>query len=81
MDFATLNAWQKKILDYLEENGYPFGKTYLDSVQINNNEVYALLKIEKGPLYKIDSIHVVGDANVSNAFLQKYLDIPRWQYV
>jgi len=75
MDFATLHAWQKKILDHLEDNGHPFGKTYLDSIQINQNEVSALLKVETGPVYKVDSLQVQGDAKVSSEFLQKYLDI------
>lgn len=76
MDVATLNSWQKRILDYLEEKGYPFGKTYLDSIEVSNSGVKALLRIDKGPLYKIDSIQVVGDAKVNAAFLQKYLQLP-----
>lgn len=76
MDFPTFTSWQKKILDYLEENGHPFGKTFLDSIRIDNNEVSALLKIEKGPVYKVDSLQVFGDAKVNYEFLQKYLDIP-----
>jgi outer membrane protein assembly factor BamA len=76
VDFNTIQAWQKKILDYLEENGRPFGKVYLDSIGISGNEVNAVLKIEPGPLYKIDSIRVYGDAKISNEFLQRYLEIP-----
>src|SRR4029078_6692064 len=76
VDFNTLQQWQKKILDYLEENGHPFGKVYLDSIDINENEVNAVLKIEQGPLYKIDSIRVYGDAKISNEFLERYLEIP-----
>jgi outer membrane protein assembly factor BamA len=76
VDFSTLQAWQKKILDYLEEIGHPFGKVYLDSIGIHNEEVTAVLKIEKGPLYKIDSIRVHGDVKVNTLFLQRYLDIP-----
>lgn len=76
VDFNTLQLWQIKILDYLEENGRPFGKVYLDSIGINGNEVSALLKIEQGPVYKIDSIRVYGDAKISNEFLQRYLEIP-----
>lgn len=75
IDFLTLKRWQQKVLDHLEENGHPFGKVYLDSVDIKGEEVAAVLKIEKGPVYKIDSIRVYGDANVSNTFLQHYLDI------
>ncbi|MDQ3279428.1 MAG: hypothetical protein M3Q06_13955, partial [Bacteroidota bacterium] len=70
IDFATVNNWQQRILNYLEENGYPFGKTYLDSIAIGESGVEALLKIEPGPLYRIDSIQVIGDANVAKAFLQ-----------
>lgn len=75
MDFTTFRAWQKKILDHLEDTGHPFGKTYLDSIQINQNEVSALLKVETGPVYKVDSLQILGDAKVSSEFLQKYLDI------
>lgn len=76
VNFNTIQAWQTKILDYLEENGRPFGKVYLDSIGIVGNEVNAVLKIEQGPLYKIDSIRVYGDAKISNEFLQRYLEIP-----
>jgi outer membrane protein assembly factor BamA len=75
VDFNTLRAWERKILDYLEENGRPFGRVYLDSITINKNEVQALLKIDEGPVYKIDSIRVYGDAKVNKEFLQRYLEI------
>lgn len=75
IDFKQLNLWQQKILDYLEENGRPFGKVYLDNIQINGREVNASLKIEPGPVYKVDSIRVYGEAKLSNEFLQRYLDI------
>ncbi|HYK56669.1 MAG TPA: hypothetical protein VEV15_09330, partial [Flavisolibacter sp.] len=75
VDFNTLQAWQKKILEHLEENGHPFGKVYLDSIDIDKEQVTGTLKIEKGPLYKIDSLRVNGDVKISNLFLQRYLDI------
>lgn len=76
LDFKILQAWQQKILNYLEDNGHPFGKVFLDNISIVNNQVSAELKIEKGPLYKIDSIRVYGNAKISNDFLQRYLGIP-----
>lgn len=76
VDFATLHLYQQKILDYLEEHGKPFGKVYLDSISINGNEVAAVLKIETGPIYHVDSIRVYGDVKVNNDFLQRYLQIP-----
>ena len=76
IDFGQLNGWQEKIIDYLENNGHPFAKVFLDSVQIlDDNRVSGILKVEEGPLYKIDSIRVYGNAKVSSNFFQHYLDI------
>ncbi|MEI9946775.1 MAG: POTRA domain-containing protein [Chitinophagaceae bacterium] len=50
-------------------------KIYLDSLQIDGEKVSAQLKLNKGYLYKIDSIRVYGNAKISTDFLQRYLDI------
>jgi outer membrane protein assembly factor BamA len=64
------------ILNYYENNGYPFAKVGFDSIVIDDkNEISALLKIDKGIEYKIDSIRVFGNANISNRFLKHYLKI------
>ena len=75
MDFSQVQQWQEKVLNHLENNGYPFAKVYLDSLVLDSGKVKAKLKLDKGPSYKIDSIHVVGNAKISNEFLQRYLDI------
>ncbi|HYF33474.1 MAG TPA: hypothetical protein VD993_20255 [Chitinophagaceae bacterium] len=68
---------RQKLLDYLENNGYPFARLSLDSIELRNEgAIAANLTIEPGPLYKIDSIRVHGNARISNNFLQHYLDIP-----
>ncbi len=77
MNFSQVQTWQEKFLDYLENNGHPFAKIYLDSLQIlEDNKVSAVLKVDEGPLYKIDSLRIYGNVKVSNNFLQHYLDIP-----
>ena len=76
MDFAQVRIWEEKILNQLENNGHPFAKVYLDSLQLDNEKVCALIKVDKGPLYRIDSIRIYGDAKISNSYLQRYLDIP-----
>lgn len=76
LDFSQVKALEKRILDYLENNGRPFGKVYFDSVRIDKGRVVATLKVDKGPPYKIDSIRIFGDAKVSENYLQHYLDIP-----
>ena len=75
MDFVQVQQWQERILDYLENNGHPFAKVQLDSLQINNEKVFATLIVKNGPLYKIDSIRIFGNAKITNSFLQRYLDI------
>ncbi|HWW39695.1 hypothetical protein, partial [Pedobacter sp.] len=66
-----------QLLNYMENNGYPFAKISLDSVAIKNGAISAVLNIEKGPLYKIDSIRIVGTAKISVEFMERYLGIPQ----
>ena len=54
IDFAQVKTWQETFLNYLENSGYPFARVYLDSLQLEKDKVTALLKINKGPAYKID---------------------------
>lgn len=76
IDFSQVRLLQEKMLDHLENIGHPFARVYLDSLQLDNDKVSALLKVDNGPLYKIDSIRVYGNAKISNGYLQRYLDIP-----
>lgn len=76
VDFQQLQNLQQKILDYLENNGYPFAQIKLDSITLQENAFQATLLVEKGPLYKIDSIYNKGSAKLSPSFLQHYLGIP-----
>ncbi|MBX2924437.1 MAG: BamA/TamA family outer membrane protein [Chitinophagaceae bacterium] len=75
VDFAKLEYWQNRMLNYYENNGYPFAKIGLDSLTIDNDKIYTRLIVHKGPAYKIDSIRVYGKAKISNYFLQRYLGI------
>jgi outer membrane protein assembly factor BamA len=59
----------------MENSGYPFASVIVDSVQISADSMYAVLKLEKGPLYKIDSIRNFGTGSISSNFLQQYLGI------
>jgi outer membrane protein assembly factor BamA len=76
MDFAQVQIWEDKILGHLENNGHPFARVYLDSLQLDSEKISALLKVDKGPLYRIDSIRIYGNAKISNSYLRRYLDIP-----
>lgn len=75
MDVVAIRMMQEKMLNWLENNGYPFAKIYLDSIKMEPHGVHASLLVDKGPLYKIDSIRLYGDIKISNRFMQRYLDI------
>ncbi len=76
LDFKAVQLMQKKILTHLENNGFPFAKVFLDSLQLEEANVYAMLKVDKGSAYIIDSIKSTGNAKISASFLQKYLGLP-----
>lgn len=75
LNMQTVQQLQGRLLQTLENNGYPFAKIWLDSFVITGDSVTAALMLEKGPLYKIDSIRVYGDVKINNKFLQRYLEI------
>ena len=76
LNYQQFQNSQQQLLNYMENNGYPFAKISLDSIVIQDNELSGILKIDKGPLYKIDSIRIFGNVKISNDFLQRYLNIP-----
>ena len=75
IDFANLQIEQQKILNYFETHGYPFAAIKLDSIKIDQDKIKANLKVDKGPLYHIDSIKVIGKIKIKNLLLQHYLGI------
>ncbi len=76
LNINLLLGVQQRILTYYEKTGYPFASVYLDSIRIQNDKMKAVLQANKGPLYHIDSIRMIGKAKLSNYFLQRYLNIP-----
>lgn len=76
VDFAQVQQWQERLLNRLENTGYPFARIFLDSIILEKEKLSARLRVEKGPVYVIDSIRVYGNAKISNYYLQRFLDIP-----
>ncbi len=75
--FDDYSPAREKLLDYLENNGYPFAKISLDSIAIAEEKIQAVLKIDKGPLYHIDSVRLFGPGKISRNFIHRYLNIER----
>jgi outer membrane protein assembly factor BamA len=73
---AELLEDQKSVLmDVLEENGYPFARFKLDSSYFKENRLFARLRLDRGPLYRIDSLVVDGEIRVRRRFLEQYLGV------
>lgn len=70
-----LQDLQESILDHYENHGYPFAAVRLDHVQIEDKSISASLLVTTNSLYKIDSVQIVGKANISPIYLHSYLGI------
>jgi outer membrane protein assembly factor BamA len=67
---------QSDILNWCENNGYPFAAVRLDSVQILPGQtIHARLSLDKSRFTRIDSIVVKGDLKLSAAYLHNYIGI------
>jgi outer membrane protein assembly factor BamA len=75
-NIGQLGYIKERLLNYYEKNGYPFAAVFLDSILLKDDAMAAVLSVNKGPLYHIDSIRVKGKVKISNTFLQHYLGIP-----
>lgn len=67
--------YSNQILNYFQDNGYPFASVTIDSINTSQRQMSGLLRVEKGYFYKFDSIRVLGDARISKNFLYHYLSI------
>ncbi len=63
------------VITYCENNGYPFARIKLDSIQINNGLVKAKLAIELNQIVRIDSVRLIGNSVISKRFLMTYIGI------
>ena len=81
INFEQLQHVEQNMLNFMENNGYPFAKIELDSVALNDDELKGDLKIDKGPLYKIDSIRVYGNAKISAEFLRALFECSSRQHL
>lgn len=66
----------ESILQYYENNGYPFVSLQLDSIDyVEKKGIEATLKLTKYKYVEVDTIEVYGDYLVSEKFLYNYLAI------
>jgi len=75
-NLKQLNKLFEKTIRFYENRGYPFVSIQLKEVKfIEQNRISAELFLEKNTLYKIDSIKVVGNSQISKSYLFNYLGL------
>jgi len=72
---SDLTDLSQQLLDHLEESGHPFASVRFDSSYWNNQQLHAVLKIDAGPRYQIDSIRIDSKMHINPVFLSRYLGI------
>ncbi len=76
VSFKEVTRLQESIVKYCEDNGYPFANAKLDSIAIDSaNTMQASLVLDKGKMFKIDSIVVKGSSKISKPYLYSYLGV------
>ena len=63
------------VLEVFENHGYPFATSSLHNFSVDNGILNADLLVNKKKLFLFDNFNLTGDAEISDAYLQMYLDI------
>jgi hemolysin activation/secretion protein len=77
LHYKSYYRLQKKLFTYYENNGYPFAAVWVDSVQLNNQEVNGVLRVNKGQKILIDTIINTGKAKIAPGYLHAYLGLKK----
>ncbi len=75
LNITKLNSNIENLLEYYENNGYPFAEISMNNVNIDDDGVSANLEIKKNDLIRIDSIVIKGNANISKYYINKHIGI------
>ena len=73
--YTELRKLQRNLLDYLTDNGFPFARVGLDSIQVTDGSVAATLRVDRGQLIYFDSLQIEGYDRISRRYLENYLGI------
>jgi outer membrane protein assembly factor BamA len=74
-NYKQLTKLEIGIVRWSENNGFPFASIQLDSFKIQDQQLHATMKWEKGPLIYFDSLKVEGKIKVKQRFLARHLKI------
>jgi outer membrane protein assembly factor BamA len=64
-----------QVVDYYASRGYVFTKSWLDSVNMDENSFSAKVKVDKGHIVKLDSLIINGNAKINRNYLERTLEL------
>jgi len=76
-NLKSLKKLNDNCLVYCENNGYPFAEVKLDSIEIDNNKVKAVLACDKKNRIVFDSLDMAGNAQVKKSLILNYCGIKK----
>ena len=69
-----LSLFLAEKISLFANQGFPFVNVSLDSVEIKDLKIRAVLKLSKGRYFSLRKIHVRGDSSISNKTIQGIID-------
>ncbi len=67
----TINSSVNTVLNYYENNGYPFAEVYFDSIKIKDSLVSGILMVKENQLITIDSLIIKGKCKTAKKVIEK----------
>ncbi|MCW3104660.1 MAG: hypothetical protein JWO09_3100 [Bacteroidetes bacterium] len=75
LKYKDVRRLRERIVRYYENNGYPFASVKLDSIEFKEEQLSAVLRLEKNAEVKIDSVVIRGSAKIAPVYMYNYLGI------
>jgi len=74
-NYKEIKKLFNRIIEYGENNGYPFASVQMDSVKIENGRFSGVVNYDPGPLISYDSLNLRGNLRIKPQYLSAYLQI------
>lgn len=74
---GELSKTYHTVLNYFQNNGYPFAQVWLDSLTERNTTLQAKLFVNPGKEITIDTLRLVGSGKLTESFLSSYLTLKK----
>lgn len=77
VDLVMLQKTYATVLNYYQNNGYPFAQVWLDSLTADDKNLEANVFVNRGKVISLDTLRLVGSAKLSQAFISSYLALKK----